>query len=68
MLEDESGRIKLVGSITDANIVTGVIIAVLGMEATSGQFEVIDYCLPGMASQLSLKGDGDEIDVDGAQS
>ena len=52
MLEDESGRIRLVGEkIKQAGLVTGIIVAVLGMETPAGDFEVIDYCFPGMAPQ-----------------
>lgn len=52
MLEDESGRIRLVGdNIKEAGLVTGIIIAVLGTETPGGDFEVIDYCFPGMAPQ-----------------
>lgn len=51
-LEDESGRIKLVGPyITTARLVTGVVIGVLGMETPEGAFEVVDICYGGMAPQ-----------------
>jgi hypothetical protein len=47
MLEDESGRIRLVGDRLQAEIlVTGVIMAVLGMENPNGDFEVVDICFP----------------------
>jgi len=43
MLEDDSGRIRLVGScLQDFFLVTGCIIAVLGTENVNGEFEVID--------------------------
>ncbi|KAL2025063.1 hypothetical protein VTK56DRAFT_65 [Thermocarpiscus australiensis] len=43
MLEDDSGRIRLVGSILkDYFLVTGCIIAVMGTENVNGEFEVID--------------------------
>ncbi|KAF9045920.1 hypothetical protein BDZ89DRAFT_1089502 [Hymenopellis radicata] len=43
MLEDESGRLKLVGErIKAARLVTGVVMGVLGMETMSGDFEVVD--------------------------
>ncbi|KAI0340619.1 hypothetical protein BDW22DRAFT_1378725, partial [Trametopsis cervina] len=52
MLEDESGRIRLVGDrVKSARLVTGVIIGALGIETNSGDFEVVDICLPGMAPQ-----------------
>jgi len=69
-LEDESGRVRLVGnvmkrereregggivtgelhsmSMLDAADHPGVIMAALGMETTSGDFEVIDLCFAGM--------------------
>jgi DNA polymerase delta subunit 2 len=50
MLEDESGRIRLVGDyIRDAVLVTGVVIAALGIETPNGDFEVVDICCAGMA-------------------
>ena len=50
MLEDESGRIKLVGQkLTSTHLVTGVIIAALGMETPGGEFEVIDTCFAELA-------------------
>jgi DNA polymerase delta subunit 2 len=53
MLEDESGRIRLVGErVRKARLVTGVIIGALGAETASGDFEVVDICYPGMAPQL----------------
>ncbi|AEO63352.1 82af3b49-ba80-45ad-b05f-0a3b9bafa2c1 [Thermothielavioides terrestris] len=43
MLEDDSGRIRLVGAILkDYFLVTGCIIAVMGTENVNGEFEVID--------------------------
>jgi len=67
MLEDESGRIRLVGEkIKEAGLVTGIIIAVLGMETPGGDFEVVDYCFPGIAPQdqeMAESVDGD-MDVD----
>ncbi|OSD02849.1 hypothetical protein PYCCODRAFT_1410345 [Trametes coccinea BRFM310] len=55
MLEDESGRICLVGDrIRSACLVTGVIMGALGIETHNGDFEVVDLCYPGMAPQPSL--------------
>lgn len=52
MLEDESGRIRLVGDhVRKARLVTGVIIGALGAETANGDFEVVDICYPGMAPQ-----------------
>lgn len=69
MLEDESGRIKLVGErLKDARIVTGVIMGALGMETPNGEFEVIDYCFTEMHSKLSeddIQTDDMEIDAGG---
>ena len=43
MLEDESGRLRLTGSMLATNLlVTGVIVAVLGTENANGDFEVLD--------------------------
>lgn len=66
MLEDESGRIKLVGDcVKDALLVTGVIIGALGMETPSGEFEVIDICYPEMAPQTRDEDKEEKMDVDG---
>ncbi|KAH9048978.1 DNA polymerase alpha/epsilon subunit B-domain-containing protein [Lactarius hengduanensis] len=60
MLEDESGRVKLVGKIlADAQLVTGVIVGVLGADTGNGEFEVVDLCFAGMAPQA---GEDDEMD------
>lgn len=62
MLEDESGRIKLVGKIlTDAQLVTGVIVGVLGVDTNNGEFEVVDLCYAGMAPQA---GENDGMDIE----
>ncbi|TFY54896.1 hypothetical protein EVJ58_g8586 [Rhodofomes roseus] len=54
MLEDESGRIFLVGErLRAASLVTGVIVGVLGIETSGGEFEVVDVCYAGMAPQPS---------------
>ncbi|KAI0318361.1 hypothetical protein OF83DRAFT_35169 [Amylostereum chailletii] len=61
MLEDESGRIRLVGDrVQNALLVTGVIAGALGVETNNGDFEVVDLCFAGMAPQE----DEDEV-VDG---
>jgi len=68
MLEDESGRIRLVGEcVSKARLVTGVIVGVLGMETPNGEFEVVDLCAAGMAPQTrSEEADRhDNMDVDG---
>lgn len=63
MLEDESGRIRLIGKILeDTTLVTGVIVGVLGAETSNGDFEAIDLCFPGMAPQAS---EDDRMDTDG---
>lgn len=47
MLEDESGRLRLMGTpITSELLVTGCIIAVMGTENANGDFEVVDFRLP----------------------
>lgn len=70
MLEDESGRIRLVGDVLNGkNLVTGVIIGALGAETAGGDFEVVDICFPGLAPQAfgqdSLE---DAMDMDGTVS
>ncbi|KAI2633828.1 DNA polymerase alpha/epsilon subunit B-domain-containing protein [Xylaria nigripes] len=52
-LEDESGRICLVGDfISDILLVTGCIIAVMGTENVHGQLEVIDLKFPDLPPQI----------------
>lgn len=52
MLEDESGRLRMTGSmLRTTHLVTGVIIAVLGTENSNGDFEVIDIKVPDFAPQ-----------------
>ncbi len=62
-LEDESGRVTLVGErihqeVTrpDGGLVTGVVMAALGMETASGDFEVIDLCYAGLPPVAALAG------------
>ncbi|KAK9368163.1 DNA polymerase alpha/epsilon subunit B-domain-containing protein [Lipomyces kononenkoae] len=53
MLEDESGRVNLVGStIKSELLVTGCVVAVLGSETTSGDFDVVDIRYPELAPQV----------------
>ncbi|KAI0933900.1 hypothetical protein AcW1_005592 [Taiwanofungus camphoratus] len=68
-LEDESGRICLVGEcVNTAQLVTGVIIGALGIETNNGDFEVVDICSAGMAPQPRITWedgeDEDKMDVD----
>ena len=52
MLEDDSGRIRLTGSILKSVIlVTGCIIAVLGIENSDGELDIIDIKFPDLAPQ-----------------
>jgi DNA polymerase delta subunit 2 len=65
MLEDESGRIRLIGErLKEEGLVTGVIIGVLGMETPDGEFEVADMCYAGIAPQVNFSSD-ERMDVDG---
>ncbi|KAF5387060.1 hypothetical protein D9615_001797 [Tricholomella constricta] len=69
MLEDESGRIRLVGErVKGARLVTGVIVGALGAETPNGDFEVVDLCYPGMAPQVAQEDaehmEVNEMDVD----
>lgn len=55
MLEDESGRVLLVGDyIKKTPFITGVVIGVLGMEAEAGTFQVLDICYPTSLPQAPL--------------
>lgn len=47
MLEDESGRLRLTGTLLQSSVlVTGAVVAVLGTENADGDFEVIDTKVP----------------------
>ncbi|GAA6020218.1 hypothetical protein JCM10207_004376 [Rhodosporidiobolus poonsookiae] len=62
MLEDESGRVRLVGQEIDNSqgiFVTGTIVAALGAETASGDFEVFEYCYAGMPPQSPSTATGD---------
>ena len=52
MLEDESGRLRLVGPpLASEMLVTGCIIAVMGTENANGDFEVVDVKVPDLPPQ-----------------
>lgn len=54
MLEDESGRLRLIGiPLQTELLVTGCIIAVMGTENANGDFEVIDIKIPDLPQQPS---------------
>lgn len=69
MLEDESGRIQLVGDrLKLEKLVTGVIIGALGMETPDGKFEVADICYAGLAPQSNATIQDDPDDKMGIDS
>lgn len=48
-IEDESGRLSVVGhKLQEQPLCTGIVVAVLGSETTSGEFDVIDILYPGV--------------------
>lgn len=52
MLEDESGRLRLIGTPLQLSmLVTGCIIAVMGTENANGDFEVVDMKVPDLPRQ-----------------
>ncbi|KAJ2904029.1 hypothetical protein MKZ38_008961 [Zalerion maritima] len=52
MLEDDSGRIRLVGDhLENIHLVTGAIIAALGTENVNGELEVLEIKFPDLAPQ-----------------
>ncbi|EGO26573.1 hypothetical protein SERLADRAFT_414551 [Serpula lacrymans var. lacrymans S7.9] len=62
MLEDESGRITLVGEkVKVACLVTGVIVAVLGVETLNGEFEAIDVSIAGLAPFCENGGEVEDV-------
>jgi DNA polymerase delta subunit 2 len=67
-LEDESGRIRIIGDpVKNVTLVTGLIISALGMESDSGDFEVLDLCFCGLAPQPTLMNPDDKMEVDGGR-
>jgi len=52
MLEDESGRLRLIGTpLQISMLVTGCIIAVMGTENANGDFEILDMKVPDLPRQ-----------------
>ena len=52
MLEDESGRLRLIGNMLQTSmLVTGCIVAVMGTENANGDFEVVDMKVPDLPRQ-----------------
>ncbi|CAD6503270.1 BgTH12-02937 [Blumeria graminis f. sp. triticale] len=52
MLEDESGRLRLIGArLINEILVTGCIVAVMGTENANGDFEVVDIKVPDLPPQ-----------------
>lgn len=52
MLEDESGRLRLTGSLLrSTQLATGAVVAVLGTENANGDFETIDIKVPDLPRQ-----------------
>ncbi|KAI9495528.1 DNA polymerase alpha/epsilon subunit B-domain-containing protein [Zychaea mexicana] len=59
-IEDESGRIELVGAILEKEFwVTGTVVALLGKETAAGSFEVQEVCYPGVAPQPPIPQNND---------
>ncbi|KAI8815776.1 DNA polymerase alpha/epsilon subunit B-domain-containing protein [Fimicolochytrium jonesii] len=65
ILEDDTGRVKLTGSVLkDSKLVTGIVIGVLGCENANGEFDVVDICYPAYKPQplaeAASAGNGDQ--------
>lgn len=68
MLEDDSGRLRLVGPpLSDEMLVTGCIVAVLGTENANGDFEVIDVKVPDLPPQAERWHTAEPLATNGAQ-
>ena len=64
MLEDESGRLRLLGTPLQLSmLVTGCIIAVMGTENANGDFEIIDIKFPDLPRQPQ-RWERDEADAE----
>lgn len=58
MLEDESGRLRLTGTnLEGEELVTGVVVAVLGSENSEGEFQVLDIRYPDLPPMAKVKTD-----------
>ena len=69
MLEDESGRLRLIGTPLQTTVlVTGCIIAVMGTENANGDFEIIDLKVPDLPRQPQRweRDDGSALLVNGS--
>ncbi|XP_063971976.1 DNA polymerase delta subunit 2-like [Diachasmimorpha longicaudata] len=56
-LEDEMLRIKIVGpKVEISDVVTGIVVALLGKKLEDGTFEVEDWCYPGCVPKSPPKG------------
>ena len=52
MLEDDSGRLRIIGTILQTSmLVTGCIVAMMGTENANGEFEVVDMKVPDLPRQ-----------------
>jgi DNA polymerase delta subunit 2 len=59
LLEDESGRLRLVGGMLGTqNLVTGCVVAVMGSETKDGDFEVLDVIIPDLPPQTQTEQSG----------
>ena len=55
VLEDDSGRIVLVGDrVRSELLITGIVVGVLGVQRVGGELEVEDFCFAGLAPQRPL--------------
>lgn len=69
MLEDESGRLRIIGTILQTSmLVTGCIVAMMGTENANGDFEVVDMKVPDLPRQPQRweREDGDAALANGA--
>ncbi|KAG9245871.1 DNA polymeras-like protein subunit delta-2 [Calycina marina] len=68
MLEDESGRIPLTGSMLDREmLVTGCIVAVMGTENAEGVFEVVDMKVPDLPPQAERWNTSEALVINGTK-
>lgn len=63
IMEDQSGRIAITGSIVPGDLVSGVLMAALGVENDEGDFEVEDVCFCDGGPQQALSTEGSDVFV-----
>ena len=60
ILEDEVQRVTLTGNIPSRELVTGVVVALLGRDLHDGSFDVQEYCFTGGSETVEVQSTEDD--------